>query len=199
MNIDFHPVEENDDLLKELAEATEIKPEPDTVTPLSAIPGDESPGDTFRDFRPEPKRQPDPEPGDDHDPTPPISYKEQASYLIAFVDGFQSLALPVAYQRSYFTEEERDRLKSIEKRMKDSAAGGIVEAVDQELYKKYVECDEMIKNLPFTEKEVNLLTTPLAAVMEKYKFTPGPETLLMGAIFTVMAPRLAPLLVNLNK
>ncbi|MCX6265861.1 MAG: hypothetical protein NTW16_00685 [Bacteroidetes bacterium] len=200
MNIEYKaPVlAENDDLLTQLKEATEKKAE--TFSPSDFAKSESSPADHIgpaaktdfiADLKPIQEAQQEPE------PLPIINYKEQARLLIAFVDGFQTLALPVAYQKSYFTDQETEALKNL-KKLTEAPGETVLSESDQELYEKYNDCQDLIDKLPFTDREVKMLENPMAAVMEKYKFTPGPETLLMGALFTVMAPRLAPLLVTLR-
>ena len=202
MNVDYTPppLADNDELLKQLKEATETKS-------VTASPEDFSPDDPLNlnpapkinkaDFTPELHSEPIPEPEPPAEPLPVIDYKEQARLLIAFVDGFQSLALPIAYQKSYFNEQETEQLKELKKRMELPGETVLTEQ-DQDLYSKYNDCQELIKDLPFTDREIKMLENPMSAVMEKYNFTPGPESLLIGAVFTVMAPRLAPLLITLR-
>lgn len=191
MNVNFKPIADNDELLKELTEQTELKPEPFSAPDFYNTLSDPDPAPISADFEPLPDAPHEPRP----DPQPVINYRDQAKLLIAFVDGFQTLALPVAYQKTYFTAEELETLKEIKKIRQ---AGTPENEEHAELLTRYEDCQDLIDDLPFTDKEVHMLSGPLAAVMEKYKFTPGPETLLMGAVFTVMAPRMAPLLVNLR-
>lgn len=201
MNINFRPLAPGDDLMKELSPPTELKPEPFNQGDFNNIFNRETPTPppppSSDDFVSDPQPEPEPEPPTD--PPTPIDYKEQAKLMVAFLDGFQTLALPVAYQKAYFSNEEIERLKDLKKRMEQTPGAALLDSEDQEIYQKYVDCDQLTRNLPFTEKEVDILVNPLAAVMEKYRFTPGPETLLMGALFTVMAPRLAPLLITISK
>lgn len=207
MNIS--PIDKNDALFAELSAPTETKGEAfslgDFVNPPGDLPGSGAgsgsgpgPGSAKRDFN---DPIPEPEPVEPTPPAPVINFREQAKLLIAFVDGFQVLSLPVAYQRSFFTKAELEDLKDLKRRLEEQRdkSETVLTVGDQELLSRYHDCQELIEKLPFTDKEVNMLTGPMAAVMEKYNFTPGPETLLMGALFTVMGPRLAPLLVNINK
>lgn len=192
-----NPIDENDGLLRQLAPPTDSKPEAFNLADFS--PAQEGPATRAQDFIPPPREKPDPEP----EPViqePAIDYKEQAKMLVAFVDGFQLLALPVAYQKSYFTPEELERLKDLKRRIEAQRENPetVIQEADHELYQKYLDCQDLIDKLPFTDREASLLVNPMAEVMKKYNMTPGPETLLMGALFTVMGPRLAPLLVNIK-
>lgn len=193
MNVTYSPppLDENDDLFQALKEVTEEKAELFNSTSGKPDP----PLKQFQeDFSPpaEPDHEPEPE------PAPSMNYKEQARLMIAFVDGFQTLALPIAYQTSFFSSLEQEQLKAIKHLRATGTPENVIRADNGELLDKYEDCENLIEDLPFTEKEIKLVENPLAAVMEKYKFSPGPETLLMGAIFTIMAPRLAPLLINLK-
>jgi len=200
MNVD--PIDEKDFLLKELAPPTEHKPDAFNLADFAPVTEfgdgipDQPPGPKIKDFAPQPSEPVEPEP-----PAPAINIKEQAKLIIAFADGFQQLALPVAYQRSFFSKEDLEALKALKGRMEKQrdAPETVLTIEDQELYSKYRECQDTIDKLPFTEKEVNLMVDPTAEMMRKYNFKPGPEALFIGALFTVMGPRLAPLLVNINK
>jgi len=202
MNIKYQapPLPGNDDLLKQLKEATERKGPAPMISDFAASdpPADQPPsGLKEDDFIEEsaPIREVEPEA-----PPIPVNYKEQAKLMIAFFDGLQGLVLPGAYQHSYFTDEEREKLKDFKKRLavSGSQAETIITESDQEIYDKYQDVEELIDNLPFTEKEVKMLENPTAAYMEKYKFNPGPETALIMALLAVMGPRVAPLIIKLR-
>lgn len=202
MNIKYQapPLPENDDLLKQLKEATERKGDIPIISDFgpSDTPADQPPsGHNGDDFKEEPAPIEIEEP---QAPAVPVNYKEQARLMIAFVDGLQGLVLPGAYQHAYFTDEEKEKLKDLKKRLAISGSESetVITENDHEIYEKYQDVEELIDNLPFTEKEIKMLESPAAAYMEKYKFNPGPETALIMALLAVMGPRVAPLIIKLR-
>lgn len=200
MNYDIkNPDLKADPLILDLTQPTEVKaaaagPAPDDFLfkPAPAPPGG--------DFEPPPAPGPppgisrttapgfdDPGPNDDT-PRSPADFEEQAKLYIAFADGVQSLALPYFYQKQNFTPDELSRLAEI------GQAPDQVKPEDEPIKAKGAAFTEYMEALPFKTKEEKLLLGPLAKVLEKYNHAPGPETALIMAALTVMAPRVLPLL-----
>ncbi len=123
-------------------------------------------------------------------------YEEQAEISIAFLDSLQTLTLPWLYQQSLFTKDERKKLKELNEKYKKPEVELTKE--DQQLLEKYHIYKELSDNVPYTEKEVQLLKGPLAKVFSKYNIQLGPEVLLLSALAYVSAPRYLPLLGKLE-
>lgn len=186
------------DLLQMLKQQTEQKPDPNKIKEAAKV---KEPGAT-----PENKEETvkQPEPGHFRPPgvepiatptAPTLSYAAQAELLIAFVDGIDCLIMPWGYQQSIFSREERKRLRQIKtiKESKSLKAFQELSEADKNLLERYNDYKELVEAIPFTNSEIEMTKIPLAAVMEKYKTNLGPEMLLMGAMFTLMAPRLMPM------
>ena len=193
----------NDDLLSRLKEATERKPDP-KEKPAGQEPGTEQKTDSTQ--------SPSPEPGHFRPPMaelepvrniPPMPKDQQAKLLIAFVDGLDCLILPWAYQKSIFTKDEWIQLKKI-KKIKESTSKSLaafreLSDSDKELLSRYNDFKEIEEDIPFTKSEIDRITTPLAAVMEKYNFNMSCEVLLFSALATIMTPRIMPLFNKLER
>ena len=195
------PVVEKD-LLAQLQEATEKKPDPkaktvsetgtaqETKQPDQVAEAIKTPDVKVNDFRPPGIDAPAPTPV-----KPLTPYSEQAKLLIAFVDGLDCLIMPWGYQKTIFSRDELERLKEIAKRKESKSLKALQDTndKDKELLARLEDYKKLIDDIPFTPAEIALIQSPLAAVMEKYHFNAGPESLLLGALFTVMAPRIMPL------
>lgn len=123
-------------------------------------------------------------------------YAEQAEMTIALFDGLQTLTLPWLYQKSLFTKEERKKLKELSDKLKKD----VVELTEEDikLREKYHTYKELSDNVPYTEKEVELLKGPLAKVFSKYNVQLGPEFILFSALAYVSVPRYLPLFSKLE-
>jgi len=196
------------DILKEEPEFKadpNIKPETSdfqepvqTEQPITTEPPKTEPNPT--DFEP-PQAQPNPlfEPPQ-RKVKPRLSekeYEESAEMTIMLFDGTQTLILPYLYQKSIFTREETRKLKELNERYKKPEVD--LSEEDQKLLAKYHDYKELSDNVPFTEQEIELLKNPLAKVYSKYNIHVGPELLLLGAVTTVIVPRLLPLFSRLER
>jgi hypothetical protein len=121
-------------------------------------------------------------------------YLNQAELVIAFADGLSVITFPALYKKSLFSKQEKQDLISI--KIKEILE---LNETEKELLNREKECNELIKAIPFSQDEVELLKSPLANVFEKYNVKASPEILLLGALFTVMAPRLIPLLHRIER
>jgi hypothetical protein len=195
MNYDIKTPALKDDLLViDLVEPTEVK-DNQAATTLDFAP-DPKPAD-FAPPPPDPAgpgpRRPDPgqvwsQPANDPEPIDPAEFEAQAKLYLAFADGVQALALPYLYQKQNFTPEQLSRLAEINSNPEAATPD------DTELKAKGADFAEFMENLPFSSKEEKLMLGPLTKVLQKYNHAPGPETALMMAAFTVMAPRVLPLI-----
>lgn len=149
------------------------------------------------DFQPNPEPQPEPQPQKTQKPRLSESeYEEQAEMTIALFDGLQTLTLPWLYQKSMFTKKELEQLKEINKKYQEKVTELTEEdLILQEKYRTYKElCDEV----PYKEKEIDLMKSPLAKVFSKYNIQLGPEFMLLTALAYVSIPRYLPLFSKLE-
>lgn len=206
-----YPDVQTGDLIDILKEPTEPKAEK-TATVVEAEPALNHPEPNPDDF--EPKTEPESQiPQTDslnnplfEQPQPQVQvkprltekeYEDQAELTIAMFDGIQTLTLPWLYQKSIFTKEELKQLKDLNERYKKPEVE--LSESDQKLMNRYVEYKQLCDQVPFTPQEVDLLKTPLAKVYSKYNIQLGPEFMLLGALATVMTPRLMPLFSKLER
>ncbi len=184
------------DLITQLEQATAPKSEgPASIDDI------EGPKPDKKDFEPEQPRDPLPSPTEPVKTEPPMSKEEQARLMVGFVDGLDVLILPWAYQKTIFTDSERARLTDLKRKIGNAGSkqeGLQLDAKETELYSKYSDYTEITKNIPFDDKESSMLIETLAAVMKKYNKDMGPEGLFLGALGTVMLPRLMPLFTKLG-
>lgn len=204
-----YPDVKTDDLIDILKEPTEPKIE-QTASVVEPEPVQSQPEPDPADFEPEPTPEP---PKTDplnnplfEQPQPQVQvkprltekeYEDQAELTIALFDGIQTLTLPWLYQKSIFTKEELAKLKDLNERYKQPEVD--LSEEDQKLLNRYIEYKQLCDQVPFTRQEVDLIKTPLAKVYSKYNIQIGPEFMLLGALATVMTPRLLPLFSKLER
>ncbi len=121
-----------------------------------------------------------------------------ASMVVASYDALQTLTFPFLYQRALFTKEERQTLKNIKVKMRQSGVASLDEH-EQILFDKYTTYSDIKDSVSFTEDETQLIIQPLAEVFKKYNISLGPEMLLLGALATVSLPRFLPFFTPLEK
>jgi hypothetical protein len=197
------PVNNNTDLIDILQEPTETKSEGIKITDF--VTEQETPA---AEQQPKPEinpddfvlNQPQPQPEQPQKPQKPrlseSEYEEQAEMSIALFDGLQTLTLPWLYQKSMFSKKEREQLKELnEKRKKPEVE---LTEEDLKLEEKYRTYKELSDNVPYTEKEIELMKTPLAKVFSKYNIQLGPEFMLFTALAYVSIPRYLPLFSKLE-
>jgi hypothetical protein len=184
----------NEDLIGMLNEATEAKVEPGTPG-YQATPPPAPPDDQFQKLLPDKEQLP---PEEEKPEPPAMPYDQQAKMLISFIEGIDILLLPYFYQKKLFSGEEIARLVELKKRLKEDREKPetVIEEADHSLYFRYVDYKSVCDKIPFSEAEVKLIQEPMAAIMEKYNFSVGPEALLLGALAMVMGPRFVPLFVG---
>lgn len=123
-------------------------------------------------------------------------YAEQAEMSIALFDGLQTLTLPWLYQKSMFSKKEREQLKQLNEKRKQPEVE--LTEDDLQLEEKYRTYKQLCDQIPYTEKEVELLKGPLAKVFSKYNIQLGPEFMLFTALAYVSIPRYLPLFSKLE-
>lgn len=197
------------DLIEILKEPTEHKQEsfvssdfgfssPDVV--VEAEPIKKAPTPNLEDFEPEPINLDSEEPPK-QEIKKEISLtesKKTAEMVVATYDAIQTLTFPFLYQRSIFTKKERQLLKDIKVKMRQSGIASLNEE-EQNLFDKYTTYSDLKDNVAFTDNETNLILEPLAKVFKKYNVSLGPEILLLSALATVSLPRFLPLFTPLEK
>jgi len=201
-------IPQNIDLIDILKEETETKADPN-IKPESSdfepVKTEQPPIDNNEPIKSEPNPA-DFEPNNPllEPPQPKVKprlsekeYEQSAEMTIMLFDGIQTLTLPYLYQKSIFTRDEIKKLKELNERYKKPEVD--LSEEDQKLLDKYHDYKELSDNVPFTEQEIDLLKNPLAKVYSKYNVHVGPEFLLLGAIATVMGPRLLPLFSKLER
>lgn len=186
-----NPDLKTDDLLQDLAEETKEK-----AFNLQPEAAQEPAGLNPADFTQEDFTEPEFEPFEPVTEAPLLTltdFTEQAHVYVNFLDGIQALFLPSLYRKKLFSPEEIETLPDIlqtwehQKRTTPQAA-------PPEIVSRYGHFEKYLESLPFSEKEEKLLIKPLAKVLQKYNHAPGVESALIMAAFTVMAPRIIPVL-----
>jgi hypothetical protein len=146
-------------------------------------------------FAPEAPKPPDPP-----KPEIKIDYTDQANTMIMTLDMASQITLPMVYRRRMFTKEDRENFKEIKSYWKVWKAGKLKEdslsEEEQKLIRIYDEYKEIVDAIEFSEKEINMLTNPLALMLQKYNMQSGPEASFIFAIVTVMGPRIMPLFIR---
>jgi hypothetical protein len=120
--------------------------------------------------------------------------------MVMTLDMASQITLPNVYKRRMFTKEEREQLKDIrnywkawkEAKLKDDA----LDEDELKLIRIYDEFKEIVDAIDFSDKEINMLSNPLALMLQKYNMQSGPEAAFIFAIVTVMGPRIMPLFIR---
>jgi hypothetical protein len=152
------------------------------------------------DFELPPPPPPDQPPIEPQKPSKPrlseSEYEEQAEMSIALFDGLQTLTLPWLYQKSMFTRKELEQLKALNEKKRQPEVELTEE--DLKLEEKYRTYKELCDEVPYKEKEIEMLKSPLAKVFSKYNIQLGPEFMLFTALAYVSVPRYLPLFSKLE-
>lgn len=146
----------------------------------------------FFDSKPEVKEEKKPE--------IKIDYIDQAKTMVMTLDTASQITLPMVYRRRMFTKDEREQLKEIKDYWRSWKNNKLKEDAlsDQELklIRLYDEYKEIVDAIDFSEKEIEMLSNPLALMLQKYNMQSGPEASFIFAIVTVMGPRIMPLFIR---
>ena len=205
-----------DELLAQLETPTELKPRPGVLLNDNASDeenGGESNGtstdqeyelaetdlppfsDDFADSMPEP---------------PPDTVKDknfwtkQARFWLGTFNMLQSKVLPFIYKKSILQEGDSVLLNEWRDKKRRNPHLTIEDAIteDDQLFHaldRYEKLDAACNSVSFTEEELQTLTDPLAAVLEKHQAGgSSPETQLAIALVIVMLPRLLPFFPGLS-
>jgi hypothetical protein len=189
--------QEAEELSAMLIEATETKPDHRDPEPIlepekkqdEPVKPDESDFEPRTETEPvsfEPVQKPEP---------PVMPFGDQAELIVGFIDGLQSIVLPNLYSKAIFNGQERDQIMNFKKAGKKESE---FKKENPELAEKYFDYVNLVDDIPFTNDEIRMVKSPLEAVMKKYNWNVGPEFLLVGALFTVMSPRIIPLFSKLG-
>jgi len=167
-----------------------------TSAPQAGGNGAEAPNPPNTDlFSPEPPPAPEPPP-----PVIKIDYVDQAKTMVMTLDMASQITLPIVYKRRMFTKEEREQLKDLKNYWKAWKEGKLKDdALDEDelkLIRIYDEFKEIVDAIDFSDKEINMLSNPLALMLQKYNMQSGPEAAFIFAIVTVMGPRIMPLFIR---
>lgn len=155
----------------------------------------EQPGGTDDAFAPEAPKPPDPP-----KPEIKIDYTDQAKTMIMTLDVASQITLPIVYKRRMFTKDEREQLKEIKNYWKAWKEGKLKDdALNEDelkLIRVYDEFKEIVDAVDFSPKEIDMLSNPLALMLQKYNMQSGPEAAFIFALVTVMGPRIMPLFIR---
>lgn len=191
------------DLLKKLSEATEYKAPPSTFSADQPAQINPEPQIKEEDFAPPPPPPDQPEPPSAETPTeeePKV--KRPFSYYLAMaesnarmIDGLTVAYLPTIIRKKDFTPDQYERgLQLIDKVLTRNITEDQFNEEELYIYRKMKQYDEKVKNIAFSESEIELIKQPLAEVIEKYGANTGPETQLILALGTVLGVRLLPVI-----
>jgi|GEM_PF-2034138 len=131
-----------------------------------------------------------------------IDWEDQADNALAVLEFANIMGFSFAYFRSAFDRAERSVLKQkarlfkmIKRAGANSALRGKLEEDDAlaDLYERWLEVQQDIEEIPFTDKEAQAIIKPLAKVMQKRSIKIGPEGALAMALLGVYSTRLTPL------
>lgn len=130
------------------------------------------------------------------EPEDPAEYEESAENMIMSLDVAQMFILPKIYRKKFFNDQEDMDLRSFLKRQKAAKRRGeelVPSEYEAELLDRWDEFRELEETIEFDEDEIEMLKTPLAKVLMKYKSKPGPEFMLFTAAMSVIGLRYIPL------
>jgi hypothetical protein len=131
-------------------------------------------------------------------------WKKQAAFWIGAVNMLQKKFLPVVYKKTILEEKDTVLLKDWREKKKRNPSYSIEDAIteDDELFHaldRYERLSEACDSIAFTQEEIDSITEPLAAVLEKHQTgTTTPEAQLAIAVALVMLPRLIPFFPGLS-
>ena len=165
---------ENNDLIAEMSQATEKKPE---VEVIEAVVLDDNAGSNSNNGTNEP------EPEKKEFKNPP---KYQARMIIMFIDNLGKMILPDLYRRKMFTAKDEETLKNTSD---ENLRNNNLTPEEQTVFKKYEKYREHVKGIPLTETEIECLEEPMSQVIEKYGLDMGPEFMLGMCIIGVFGSR----------
>lgn len=119
----------------------------------------------------------------------------------AIVDGADALItniFPVLYEKSTFTEDERNALKVLAFKIANSnkSASTTLTENDMKLGALYAEYEEYKKSLPLKDNEKKQIIKPLSVLLKDVNVQTTPGNALLIAVGMVMLPRLVPIGMN---
>lgn len=176
-----------DDNTKQFIDGIQTKPRVDTAQPM---PADDIPPEFQEAVHQEqaaaieqmPAGAPEPMPVE----KPVLDYDEQADLLVGVVDSVQQIAFSAIGKRKMFTAEERVKIKEVRKKKRKKQE---LTEDEQELLEAWHDFRDFEEDLPFEEKEAEMIRKPLAKVLEMQAANFDPRTALLLAVAMVTAPR----------
>jgi hypothetical protein len=196
------------DLTEVLSQGTEFK-EPANNTGNSAAnesninPGDEKTNTSntvnSNDFE-EVKETVVSKPIDPVEDIPQVSFVESAKTMVMTLDLVGQIAFPIGYKASMFKGITREEWRDLKDTVRLYESGKITETNLTEeqflLVKQFKDYAEICKEVDFTPKEIDMLTNPLALMLQKYGMKSGPEATFLFAVVSVMGPRIMPMFIK---
>ncbi|MDJ1494550.1 hypothetical protein QNI19_16515 [Cytophagaceae bacterium DM2B3-1] len=131
-------------------------------------------------------------------------WTKQAKFWLGTFNMLQKKALPFIYKKSILKEGDSVILNDWREKKRKNPNLLIEDAIteDDQLFHaldRYEQLDAACSSIAFTEEEMQTLTEPLAAVLEKHQAGgSSPETQLAIALVIVMLPRLLPFFPGLS-
>lgn len=177
-----------DDNTKQFIDGIQTKPRVDTTQPM---PADDIPPEFQETVRQEeaaaaieqmPAAAPESMPVE----KPVLDYDEQADLLVGVVDSVQQIAFSAIGKRKMFTAEERVKIKEVRKKKRKKQE---LTEDERELLKAWHDFRDFEEDLPFEDKEAEMIRKPLAKVLEMQSANFDPRTALLLAVAMVTAPR----------
>lgn len=131
---------------------------------------------------------------------PPVSYVESAKTMVMTLDLVGQIAFPIGYKAAMFKGITREEWRDLKDTVRLYESGKITETSLTEeqflLVKQFKDYAEICKEVDFTTKEIDMLTNPLALMLQKYGMKSGPEATFLFAVVSVMGPRIMPMFIK---
>lgn len=150
--------------------------------------------------QPAPEPQPEPqttvnEPQKTEQPAPEVNMPTdvQARLYIGFLEGLSTMMLPSVYRSRMLTSNDSVLLEKIDELPEGQLLDNVLAEDQMRVLKKRDKVQAAIEEIPFTEAEISFIAPPLAVVIDKYGAKTSPEFMLVMALLTVFASRLAPI------
>lgn len=131
---------------------------------------------------------------------PQVTFVESAKTMVMTLDLVGQIAFPIGYKASMFKGITREEWRDLKDTVRLFESGKITEhtltAEQFLLVKQFKDYAEICKEVDFTTKEIDMLTNPLALMLQKYGMKSGPEATFLFAIVSVMGPRIMPMFIK---
>lgn len=131
---------------------------------------------------------------------PDVTFVESAKTMVMTLDLVGQIAFPIGYKASMFKGITREEWRDLKDTVRLYESGKITETTLTEeqflLVKQFKDYHEICKEVDFSPKEIDMLTNPLALMLQKYGMKSGPEATFLFAVVSVMGPRIMPMFIK---